>query len=213
MRVGIDLALPIGTRSLRVALESDARALAVVGPSGIGKSTLLRAIAGVLPCARGRVVIDGVALQDDARRIELSPEVRRVGWVPQESLLLPHLSVHANVAFSRPSARALAEAIELTGIGELLTRAPSTLSGGERQRVAIARAIARAPRVLLLDEPLAALDRDARATLAAQLAAWSATHDVTTLLVAHDEADVAALASDVFTLGASGVQPADHAAR
>lgn len=205
-RFDVALELPIGAASpVEIAIASDARVIAIVGPSGIGKSTLLRAIAGLHPSlsppgARGRVAIAGVALD------RLAPEARGIGWAPQESLLFPHLSVRDNVAFPRADREALERAVALTGIAPLLDRAPATLSGGERQRVALARALARAPRVLLLDEPFAALDRSARTVLAGALREHVDAHDVSTVLVAHDESDVRALAGDVLVMSAEGLR-------
>jgi ABC-type sulfate/molybdate transport systems ATPase subunit len=195
----IDLALAIGARRVRVQIASEARAIAVVGPSGIGKSTLLRAIAGLVPSA-GRISIAGRSLE----RVPTS--ARALGWVPQEALLFPHLTVAENVAFARRGRAAIPELTSALGISALLDRAPATLSGGERQRVAIARALAASPIALLLDEPLAALDRAARAEVAGAIAGYCERNDVARILVAHDEADVAALATERFALGEGGVR-------
>jgi molybdate transport system ATP-binding protein len=197
--IAIDLALPIGARRRHVVIRSGARAIAIVGPSGAGKSTLLRAVLGLIAHAEGAVSIAGVTMQDDARRLRLAPRERRLGWVPQDALLFPHLDVRDNVGFGARDRSDIELAREL-GIEHLLDRAPATLSGGERQRVAIARALASGPRAILLDEPLAALDRDARREIAAVIRARCEARGITRIIVAHDEADLAALADERFPL-------------
>jgi molybdate transport system ATP-binding protein len=157
--VEIDLALALPRFVLRVRAGLPAGVTAVMGPSGAGKTSLLEAIAGLRPAARGRVAVAGEVLVDASRGVALPPERRRIGYVPQDAALFPHLSVAGNVRFGARADRAAVDAaIETLELGPLLARAPGSLSGGERQRVALARALATRPRLLLLDEPLAALD-------------------------------------------------------
>ncbi len=156
--VEIDVTLPLPRFALRVEATLPAGVTAVMGPSGAGKTSLLESVAG-LRGATGRVAVGGEPLLDTARGVSLPPERRRVGYVPQDSGLFPHLSVLGNVRFgARADHGAVEAAIDTLEIRPLLDRRPLTLSGGERQRVALARALATRPRLLLLDEPLAALD-------------------------------------------------------
>jgi molybdate transport system ATP-binding protein len=163
--------------------------VAVVGPSGAGKSTLLRAIAGLVP-ARGRVEVDG---RDWSA---LAPERRSVGFVFQDYALFPHLSVRGNVAFGGPPG----DLLDRLGIAQLADARPRELSGGERQRVALARALARKPEVLLLDEPLAALDPHTRDAIRVELRATLRELGLPTIVVTHDFVDAAALADRVGVL-------------
>lgn len=158
------LALSRRDFSLDVDLTLPGRGIsALFGPSGCGKTTMLRALAG-LERAHGRIALDGEIWQDDASRVLVPAHRRPIGYVIQDAGLFPHLSVRANLEYGRrrsgeAARRApLAPVIDLLGIGTLMERRPDTLSGGERQRVAIARALATRPRLLLMDEPLAALD-------------------------------------------------------
>jgi molybdate transport system ATP-binding protein len=196
MSLQIDLRFVIGPRAVHAALTTEARRIAIVGASGIGKTTLLRAISGTLDGVRGGVTLDGVALDD------VAIERRRIGWAPQDAVLFPHLTVRQNVAFAaRESTAALSTALGLDG---LLDRSPRGLSGGERQRVAIARALAARPKLILLDEPLSALDRPARAEVASVIEGERSKLGATLLLVAHDEADLSALVDEAYVLDASG---------
>lgn len=174
----------------------------VVGPSGCGKSTLLRIVAGLLHPTEGKILIDG---QDV---VNVAPEKRQVGWMPQSYALFEHLDVSQNIAFGlrmrgvdkvEQKAR-VAEMLELCQIRELAQRPVTALSGGQRQRVAIARALAVRPRVLLLDEPLAALDPQLRIELRTGLEKLLHDSGVTTLFVTHDQEEALALADRVAVL-------------
>jgi molybdate transport system ATP-binding protein len=185
----LDVAVPLRAFELRVALDVEAETVAVVGPSGAGKSTLLRAIAGLTP-ARGRVELNG---RDWSA---LAPERRSVGFVFQDYALFPHLSVRGNVAFGGPPE----DLLDRLGIAHLADARPRELSGGERQRVALARALARKPEVLLLDEPLAALDAHTRDTIRVELRATLRELGLPTIVVTHDFVDAAAIADRVGVL-------------
>ena len=184
----VDAAVPLRDFELRVALETGAETLALAGPSGSGKTTLLRAIAGLVPGAR--VVVDGEDWTS------LPPEERSVGLVFQDYALFPHLTVRANVEFAGPAG----DLLERLRISHLAGARPRELSGGERQRVALARALARRPRVLLLDEPLAALDPHTRDAVRRDLRATLRELGLPTIVVTHDFLDAAALAERVAVL-------------
>jgi molybdate transport system ATP-binding protein len=185
----LDVAVPLRAFELRVALEVGAETVAVVGPSGAGKSTLLRAVAGLVP-ARGRVTVSG---RDWSA---LPPERRSVGFVFQDYALFPHLTVRGNVAFGGPPG----DLLERFGIAHLADARPRNLSGGERQRVALARALARKPEVLLLDEPIAALDAHTRDTIRVELRSTLRELAMPTIVVTHDFVDAAAIAHRVGVL-------------
>jgi molybdate transport system ATP-binding protein len=194
----VDLTVPARGFDVDVALDVGRETVALVGPSGAGKTTVLRAIAGLVRPARGRVECDGETWFDHARRIDRRPEERSVGLLFQDYALFPHLSVERNVAFG---GRARAdELLERFGIQHLARARPRELSGGERQRVALARALAREPKALLLDEPTAALDAHTRADVRAELGALLRELGLPALLVTHDFEDAAALADRVGVL-------------
>lgn len=175
--------------------------LAILGPNGAGKTSLLRALAGLLPSS-GQVEIHGREVGG------LPPYLRNVGWVPQQPSLLPHLDARDNVAYPlraqglrRSTARDLAHQwLDRLGAGELARTSPGALSGGQTAVVALARALAARPALLLLDEPLAALDAERRETLRGLLNAAVREGGAATLLVTHDRADVAALADHVVVI-------------
>jgi molybdate transport system ATP-binding protein len=186
---------PLRSFALSVSAALGRETFALVGPSGAGKSSVLRAIAGLLRPERGRVALgDSVWLDTDAG-VDLPPERRSVGLVFQEYALFPHLDVRRNVAFG--GRRRAGELLERFRISHLAGAHPGDLSGGERQRVALARALARDPAVLLLDEPLSALDAHTRAIVRSELAELVGELRLPTLLVTHDFEDAAALADRV----------------
>jgi molybdate transport system ATP-binding protein len=199
--IEIDLELPLASLALRVQARLDFGVTAVMGPSGSGKTSLLEAIAGLRRGARGRVVLDGDALLDSERGLALPPEARRVGYVPQDAGLFPHLTAHANVRFgARADAEAVASAIATLEVGGLVDRYPASLSGGEKQRVALARALATRPRLLLLDEPLAALDVGLRERILPYLLRVRDAWKTPVLYVTHNVGEAMALAGHVLLL-------------
>jgi ABC-type sulfate/molybdate transport systems ATPase subunit len=193
-----DFTLPLRDFALDLGLEVS-RTVALVGPSGAGKTSALRVVAGLAKPLRGRVALDGEAWLDTAFRLSLPPDRRRVGLVFQDYALFPHLTVRANVAFGARG-RDVDALLERFRIGQLATAHPLELSGGERQRVALARALARDPGVLLLDEPLAALDAHTKAEVRHELSELLRELALPTLLVTHDYEDAAALADHVGVL-------------
>jgi ABC-type sulfate/molybdate transport systems ATPase subunit len=168
---------------------------ALVGPSGAGKTTVLRVVAGLLRPRSGRVVLGGTVWLDTVAGVCLEPDRRSVGLVFQEYALFPHLSVEGNVRFGGRGRSS--ELMERFRIAHLATARPGELSGGERQRVALARALARDPAVLLLDEPMAALDAHTRAGVRAELQELLRDLALPTILVTHDFEDASALADRV----------------
>ena len=198
MALDVRIAHPLRTFGLELELTVAERTLALVGPSGAGKTSVLRAIAGLLRPDEGRIALEDETWLDTARGVDVPPERRRVGLVFQEYALFPHLTVRANVGYGGRGH--VDELLERFGISGLAEAKPASLSGGERQRVALARALAREPAVLLLDEPLAALDAYTRAHVRAELRQLFETLALPTLLVTHDFEDAAALADRVGVL-------------
>ena len=194
----LDFTLPLRSFRLELALAVGRETFALVGPSGAGKTSVLRAVAGLVRPERGRIALDGRVLFDTAARIDRLPEERRVGFVFQEYALFPHMTVEQNVAYAG-RARA-GEVLERFRIAHLAKARPGELSGGERQRVGLARALARRPDVLLLDEPLSALDAHTRAEVRAELRSILDHLDLPVLLVTHDFQDAAVLADRVAVL-------------
>ncbi len=204
------LALSVRTplREIELDLELEARPgapVALAGPSGAGKTSVLRVVAGLLHPDRGRVSVSGEPWTDTERGLSLPPERRGCGFVFQGYALFPHLRAWENVAYGlghrRRAHRARAvELLDRFGIARLADAKPAQLSGGERQRVALARTVARRPRALLLDEPLAALDVQTRAGAARELSGAIAAAGVPTLIVTHDFAEAALLADRVAVL-------------
>jgi molybdate transport system ATP-binding protein len=213
--IDAQLSLQRGAFSLDVALQLPAHGIsALFGPSGCGKTTVLRALAGLEPAA-GRVALNGDVWQDDSRRLFIPTHQRAVGYVIQEAALFPHLNVQENLLYGQrrahkgaPAAARWQDTAELLGITPLLQRQPSTLSGGERQRVAIARALAGQPRLLLMDEPLAALDAARKAEILPYLERLHQALALPVVYVSHAMDEVTRLADHIVLMEAGRVQMA-----
>jgi ABC-type sulfate/molybdate transport systems ATPase subunit len=192
--LGADFTLPLRSFELELALEVDGT-VALVGPSGAGKTSVLRAIAGLVRPRRGRIALGDDVWLDTERRLFRKPDERRVGLLFQEYALFPHLTVRQNVAYA--GKERADEYLERFRISHLADARPAALSGGERQRVALARSLARRPGVILLDEPLSALDAHTRGTVRAELQELLRELVLPTILVTHDFEDAAALAERI----------------
>lgn len=190
----------VARRSFALDLDFDLarETIALVGPSGAGKTTALRAIAGLVRPETGRISVGDAIWFDAASRIDVRPEHRSVGVVFQAYALFPHLTVRQNIAFGGRAK--VDELMDRFGLRRFADARPSQLSGGEQQRVALARALARDPAVLLLDEPMAALDPETRTHVRAELAALFAELRLPTILVTHDYLDAATLADRIGVL-------------
>ncbi len=198
---------------LDVAFDAPPGVTALFGRSGSGKTTVINAVAGLLRPDQGFITADGITLLDTAKHINLPPHQRRVGYVFQDARLFPHLTVRQNLLYGRWFAPkepevSLDRIVDLLGIGPLLSRRPGALSGGERQRVAIGRAILSNPRLLALDEPLAALDEERKAEILPYLERLRDEVHLPILYVSHAMAEVARLANTVVLIEAGRVTAA-----
>jgi molybdate transport system ATP-binding protein len=202
--IAITLNLPLARFALEVSVRFEAPAVAVLGPSGAGKTSLLEAIAGLRRAAAGRILLEEDVVLDTEAGVDVPPEHRRIGWVPQDALLFPHLSVAGNIRFGlsrgEGSGRVFREAVEILEIENLLPRHPATLSGGERQRVALARALATEPRLLLLDEPLAAVDVELKGRILPYLLRIRDERRIPILYVTHNAGEAEVLAGEAILL-------------
>jgi molybdate transport system ATP-binding protein len=202
----LHFSLTQGTFSLDVAERSDARALALFGPSGSGKTTAIEAIAGLRTPARGRIALRDRLLFSDSPRINLPARERRVGYVPQDVLLFPHMDVRRNVGYGAANgSRDTDHLYDILELRPLLDRPVTSLSGGERQRVALARALMSRPDVLLLDEPMAAVDIPRRRRILDALVQIRDELRIPLIYVAHAPEEVARIADRVVVLEAGRV--------
>jgi len=183
----------------------------VFGPSGAGKTTLLECIAGLLTPNSGAITIGSNIFFDSSRRLNLAVPQRRIGYVFQDLALFPHLSVENNIGYgirSFPAEIRDKRIVEITGsfqISHLLGRKPSSISGGERQRVALARALITGPQILLLDEPMSALDNTTKSKIIDDLRRWNTVHQIPVLYVTHSREEVFALGDHLVMLEAGKV--------
>ncbi|MEP4561882.1 MAG: molybdenum ABC transporter ATP-binding protein, partial [Nitratireductor sp.] len=214
MMFSLDVTHRQGAFTLDCRFESAGRLTALFGPSGSGKTTLVNIVAGLIRPDRGRVAVDERVLVDTARRVALPVHRRRIGYVFQDARLFPHMSVAQNLRYGErhiPPAERYARfdhVVDLLGIGQLLARRPEALSGGEKQRVAIGRALLASPRLLLMDEPLAALDEARKAEILPYVERLRDEAAVPILYVSHALAEVSRLATDMVVLAGGAVRAA-----
>jgi molybdate transport system ATP-binding protein len=199
--IDLDFELPLAPFALEVKATLAEGVTAVMGPSGAGKTSLLEAVAGLRRRSTGRMAVGDACLLDTSRGLNLRPEERRVGYVPQDAGLFPHLSALGNVRFGAAGDPAVVDmAIDTLGIRDVLDRYPETLSGGERQRVALARALATRPRLLLLDEPLAALDPGLKERILPYLKRIREEWGIPMIYVTHNVGEALAIAGQTLLL-------------
>lgn len=204
----VDVTRRMGAAQIALAFASDAPVTALVGPSGIGKTTILNMIAGVLRPDHGRIAVAGLTLFDSAQGVDVPPERRRCGYVFQDDRLFPHMSVRRNLSYGQRLAPADArwagfdEVVALLGLERLLDRRPRTLSGGEARRVAIGRALLSGPAFLLMDEPLSSLDPERREAMLAAVERIRAHYALPILYVSHQQEEVARIADRVVMMPA-----------
>jgi len=210
----LDVEKRLGDFSLSARFQSGNGVTAVFGPSGAGKTTLVNMIAGLVAPDRGRIAIDETVLFDSEKRINLPPHRRQIGYVFQEGRLFPHMSVKHNLDYGRvmcglpPDVPQMQRIVSLLDIGNLIDRRPGKLSGGERQRIAIGRALLMRPRLLLLDEPLAALDVARKREILPYLERLRDEVGVPMVYVSHHAAELRRIASSVVRLVAGKVEAA-----
>lgn len=204
--IDIDIEQRLGAFHLDVRFAAEAPIVGLFGRSGAGKSTVINAIAGITKPSRGSIRINDLFLFDSTKGIDLPPEQRRIGYVFQDALLFPHLDVESNLLYGQ-RLRSIderfiesARVIELLGLGTLLRRKPKALSGGEKQRVAIGRALLAQPRILLMDEPLAALDVPRRGEILDYIERLRDELHIPIVYVSHSVPEITRLADTVVVL-------------
>ncbi|MDE2445614.1 MAG: molybdenum ABC transporter ATP-binding protein [Alphaproteobacteria bacterium] len=202
MSLSLDVRHRLGTFEIDVRFESAGGVCALFGPSGAGKTTLVNMIAGLINPQQGRIVVSGQVMFDSNDGTNLPPPARAVGYVFQDARLFPHLSVQQNLKYGRwfSKRRGTAEfdkTVDILGLGALLRRKPVTLSGGEKQRVAIGRALLSNPRLLLMDEPLAALDQARKDDILNTIEKMRDAFKIPIVYVSHSVAETDRLATQI----------------
>jgi molybdate transport system ATP-binding protein len=206
MAFEIDIAKSLGDTEIKAQFTANGGVTALFGPSGAGKSSILNMIAGLMRPDRGRIVVSDRVLFDSARKINVPPEKRRLGYIFQDARLFPHHKVRANLLYgyrlAPPAERwmELDHAVAFLGIGHLLDRWPRTLSGGEAQRVAIGRALLMGSQALLMDEPLSSLDAARRIEIMGVIERIRDEIGLPIIFVSHDKAEIDRLATTTITL-------------
>jgi molybdate transport system ATP-binding protein len=207
--IEVDVSSRVGALDVQAKFATDAHVTALFGRSGAGKSTLVNMIAGLLRPARGRIAVDGRVLFDSAAGVDVPIHQRRVGYVFQEGRLFPHLSVKQNLMYGRSrdaeGEPPTSQIVALLGLDQLLNRRPGDLSGGEKQRVAIGRALLAAPRVLLMDEPLAALDAQRKSEILDYVERLREEMRLPIVYVSHAVDEVVRIADSVVLLASGKV--------
>ena len=199
-KIRLNFRKSLGSFTLAVDCVLEEKVSAFLGVSGSGKSTLLNCISGILTPDEGEIVFGDEILYSSTSKINLPPEKRRFGYIFQEGYLFPHLTVAQNIRYGQPNSRKASEAIDVLEISELLQRYPKQLSGGQRQRVAIARALAMEPRMLLMDEPLAALDSALKDRIIPYLHHVKNAFEIPILYITHAFSEAMALADEAFLI-------------
>jgi len=200
MSFDIDVEVARGEARIALTFATDRRATVLLGPSGVGKTSVLDMVAGLLRPDRGRVRVGGRPLFEANTNCDVPAHLRRAGYVFQEARLFPHLSVRANLTYGAPAGADPTEVARLLDIADLLGRWPRTLSGGEARRVAIGRALLAEPDFLLLDEPLVSLDRARREEAMRAIERVRDEVRLPMLIVTHDEGEAARLGQEVVRM-------------
>lgn len=201
-----DVVLPLGHFTLEVSIVFDAPATALYGPSGAGKTSLLEIVAGLRRPLRGSVQFDDRLVFDAARGIAVPPRALRIGYVPQDDALFPHMSVRRNILYGARDESELAHVARVLEIDHLLDRSVRRLSGGERKRVALARALASRPRLLLLDEPLTGVDPELRTRVLDYLVRVREEFPIPLLYVTHEIEEAKRLCTAQVRMEAGGIE-------
>jgi molybdate transport system ATP-binding protein len=202
----VDVAKKLGEFTLEASFTSEGRVTGLFGASGAGKTSLINMIAGLVKPDRGTIALDGETLDDTSAGVHIPPYRRRIGYVFQDARLFPHLNVSQNLDYGRRMNRLTEDpaqqkrVIELLDIGSLLDRRPGKLSGGERQRVAFGRALLSKPKLLLLDEPLGALDEERKREILPYLVRLRDEAGIPMVYVSHDAAELRQLATQIVML-------------
>jgi molybdate transport system ATP-binding protein len=202
----VDVSKKLGEFTLEASFTSEGRVTGLFGASGAGKTSLINMIAGLVKPDRGTIALDGEALDDSAAGLHVPPYRRRIGYVFQDARLFPHLNVSQNLDYGRRMNRLDQDpaqqkrVIDLLDIGGLLDRRPGKLSGGERQRVAFGRALLSKPKLLLLDEPLGALDEERKREILPYLVRLRDEAGIPMVYVSHDAAELRQLATQIVML-------------
>ena len=199
--LSIDITMRQGEFVLTVRDSASVEVLGLLGPSGSGKTSLLESIAGIRTPTEGEIRVGDRILFSTARKIDLPARDRRIGYVPQDALLFPNMNVRANINFGRHVEGEFESLVKILDLQDLLERRVTNLSGGEKQRVAIARALMTRPSILLLDEPLAGVDRERREVILPYILRIRKELHVPLIYVTHDEAELNSIADRVLRLG------------